>query len=65
MKVAEINGKEYAVIPMRRKISIDGGGGVTPYILEKAERIDGTDYYKATFKDAYGDTVYRVVEFEK
>lgn len=64
MKSATINGKEYVVIPMTRRISIDGGGAIVPYFLEKAERIEGTDLYKATYKNTYGEEVSRIAEFK-
>lgn len=46
MKSAVIDGKKYMVIPMTRRISIDGGAAIEPFFLEKAERIEGTDYYE-------------------
>lgn len=64
MKSAMIDGKKYMVIPMTRRISIDGGAAIEPFFLEKAERIEGTDYYKATFKSSHGEEVTRIVEFE-
>ena len=64
MKSATINGKEYAVIPMTRRISIDGGGAIVPYFLEKAERIKGTDFYKAIYKNTYCEEVSRIAEFK-
>ena len=63
MKSTMINGKEYAVIKMTKRIHIDGDAAIEPYTLERAERIDGTDVYKATYRNAYGEEVTRIVEF--
>ena len=64
MKVVEIDGVGYAVIPMTKKASVDFGGGIVPYTLEKAERIEGTDYYRATYRGVHGDEITRIAEFE-
>lgn len=63
IKTATINGKSYIVIPMQRTISIDGGAAIAPYFLERAERIEGTDYYLAVYKHSDGEEVTRIVEF--
>lgn len=65
MKSATINGKEYEVIPMTRRISIDGGVAIEPFFLEKAERIEGTNYYKAIYRNNYGEEVSRIAEFKQ
>lgn len=63
MKTDTINGKEYVITPLTRKITIDGGAAIEPFFLEKAKRIEGTNYYKATYKNHYGEEVTRITEF--
>jgi hypothetical protein len=65
-KKAEINGKTYVVIPCQRIIRIHTGASSSPYFLQSMERIEDTEFYKATYISTYhDDEVTRIVEIER